>query len=273
MSDSQFAGATLPLPPIPPLFPATPSQPAAAVYPFRLLRDERVLAAYPITDRRRLFGRLRSFMFVTDSRVIYAAESKTIFSSSTELEERRLDKIEGIETRRRRGLTPVGAAIAVGIVVNILLLIIINAMVTAGLTSLLETYARSSVDPTVTTPAVPFGLLTWTIVGITVVIGIAVIVSLARPVVYLGVFGVGTSRAFAETRDWVTIGVTAVLFFFLGVFLGVFALLLWLGARALGLFQASDAFLYANVKNIDAIAYDAGALILDAQTRGKRAGV
>ena len=270
MSESQFTGATLPLPPIPPLFPTTTAtQPAVPVYPFRLLRDERVLAAYPITDRRRLFGRIRSFLFITDSRVIYAAESKSIFSSSTELEERRLDKIEGIETRRRRGLTSVGAALAIGIVLNILGLIAINSVLNAAVTSATGFYDNSTGDSTATPAvAVPFGIITWVLVGLSAIVGVAVIISLARPVVYLGVFGVSTSRAFAESRDWVTIVVTAVLFFFLGVL----ALIFWLGARALGLFQASDAFLYANVKNIDTIAYDAGALILDAQTRGKRVG-
>ncbi|WP_438354759.1 hypothetical protein [Microbacterium sp. CJ88] len=261
MPDSHDTGETAPLPPMPPL---PRQQPAPPAYPFRLLHDERVLATYPITDRRRLMGRIRSFLFVTDSRVVYAAESKTVFSSSAEFQEHRLDKIEGIETRRRRGFSAVGAAIAIGILLHMIFLGSVNLMLTASLaSSSLSSY--SSYNPV---SVLPLGLITGLLIAFSAVIGGGVIFSLMRPTAYLGVFGVGNSVAFAESRDWITIVVTAILF----LVLGPIALLFWIAARGLGLFQASDAFLYADVNNIEAIAYDAGALILDAQSRGTLAG-
>lgn len=248
---------TAPLPPAPAL-PAEPVQQApSATFPFRLLHDERVLATYPITDRKRALGHLKSFLFVTDSRVIYAAESKTVVSSSAEYEEHRLDKIDGIETHRRRGFSALGAAITVGIVLNLIWLMTLNGLVSA------VPFGGSSYSS-----GSPFGLIIGVLIALSIAVGAGVVLSLLRPTTYLGLYGPDKSISFAESRDWVTIAVTAFLF----VVLGPIALLFWLAARGLGLFQASDAFLYADVKNIEAIAYDAGAMILDAQARGTLAG-
>jgi len=59
------------------------------------------------------------------------------------------------------------------------------------------------------------------------------------------------------------------------VALGAIALLgaaLWVLLRELGIVSASDAGLYIRTDDLDRISFEAGALILDAQARGKLAG-
>lgn len=270
MFDPDGSGTTAPIPPRPPMpnpgAHRTTAMPldSGAHYPFRLLSDERVLATYPITARRRMMGTLVSFLFVTDSRLIYAAESKTWFSTSVELEEHRLDKVEGLETRRRHGLTALGAGIAAAILLNIILFIAFGVFVTSASASFISD--PEDANPFLTT--LPIGSLFAVLSGASILVGVAVIISLARPTAYLAISGTQKAVPFAESRDWLTLVITVILI----LVLGPGALLLWFFARALGLFQVSDALLYANPKNIDFIAYDAGAVILDAQTRGTLAG-
>jgi hypothetical protein len=232
-------------------------------YPFRLLKDERVLASYPITSVKRPLGHLVSFLFVTDARVIYAAEAKTVLSSSTAYRETRLDKVDGVEAQRGRGLSSLGAAIAIAIGLNV-----IGMLLLSGLTT---TYSSNPYNSYVSAPAAGFGAFLIVLALLTAVVGVVVVVSLARASGGLALIGTKDAVQLAEYRDWLTAGTTVVVLIFLALFLPL-ALLIWLGARALGLFSASQAFLYADSTSIDAIAYDAGAVILDAQARGTLAG-
>lgn len=238
----------------------------APQYPFRLIDGERVIASYPVASVTRPLGKLVSFLFVTDSRVVYAAESKTAFSSSTVSSEYRLDKVDGIQAGRHRGLDALGAGIAVAIVLNAALIGVFGASLAALLAG-----GSSGLGMYTTSPgAQAAGIVT---VASTVVLvaslalGAVVVLALARPRGFLGVLAPNGFVSLAQDRDWLTIGVVVLLFLLFGPLIGV-ALLCWAGVRALGVFRASDAFLYAGSANLDAIAFDAGAVILDAQARG-----
>ncbi|WP_152642406.1 hypothetical protein [Microbacterium sp. SA39] len=237
-----------------------------ASYPFRLIEGERVIASYPIASVSRPLGRLVSFLFVTDSRVVYAAESKNVFSSSTTSSEFKLEKIEGIEASRHRGLDALGAGVAVAIILNAICIGIFGtflASVFASIPSGFGAYESSSGGGLA--PAVL--AISTTVAIASIVIGAFVVVALARPRGYLGVLGPKEFIPLAADRDWVTTGVLIVLILLFGPLVGI-ALLAWGGVRALGVFRAADAFLYASSSNIDVIAFDAGAVILDAQARG-----
>lgn len=234
-----------------------------AQFPFRLLKDERVLASYPITSVKRPLGHLVSFLFITDARVVYAAEAKTVFSSSTAYRETRLDKVDGIEAQRGRGLSSLGVAIAIAIALNVIGMLIISGLTTS--------YSVSSYSSYLSAPAAGFGGVLIFIALLTAIVGVVAVVSLARASGGLALVGTKDAVQLAEYRDWLAAGTTVAVLLLLALFLPL-ALLIWLGARALGLFSASQAFLYADSTSVDAIAYDAGAVILDAQARGTLAG-
>ncbi|ROR65335.1 hypothetical protein [Agrococcus jenensis] len=243
---------------------ATDPSPDATHYPFRLLKDERVLASYPITSMRRPLGHLVSFLFVTDSRVVYAAEAKTLFSTSTAFRETNLGKVDGIEVKCSRGVSALGVAVAVAVALNVIGILALGGTLTSAVSSLLdENYSNI--------PAAGLGVATVALAIATSVIGVILVISVSRQSGALALIGARDSVQLAEYRDWLTTGAAVVIFLLLALLLPV-ALLVWLGARALGLFGAEQAFLYANSKNIDTIAYDAGAVILDAQARGTMAG-
>lgn len=263
--DNGFAGA----PPVPPTGPdasfrsdafvptASPEVPSSP-YPFRLLADERVLASYPIATAQRPLGRLASYLFVTDSRVVYAAESKTICSSSTDLKAYKLDTVDGLETGRHRGLPAIGVGILCAIVLNVVLMVIGGVL----LNTLLRDLDGAS------------GFLATVIVLITLgtfAMAACVILLLRRPTSYLNIVGPKDSKHLARQQDLVMVAVTTIVLLLFGPLLGP-ALLLWIGARELGVFTAADAQLYADSRRIDTIAFDAGAVITDAQARGTLAG-
>lgn len=242
--------------------PAQPSQPTRvqaeeprAAYPFRLLADETVLATYPISSARRPLGRVASYLFVTDSRVIYAAESKTVLSSSTDQKQFRLDKVDGFEVGRHRGLHAVGFGVALGVLLNF------------GILAMLSTVLSSAPGGMLDDLGVLFTVLT-VLAGI---IGVIVVVNLLRPSVHLRVIGPTESQSLTEQHDWLTSGILFVLFLLLAPLLGI-VLLAWWAARELGIFRAADAQQFSDSRNVDAISFHAGAVVLDAQARGTLAG-
>lgn len=231
-------------------------------YPFRLLADETVLGSYPITQKRRPLGKLASFLFVTDSRVIYSAEGKTFSSSSIHTKEYQVPHIHGIEVGRHKGLDALGVAAAVGVVFNFLGMLILAALVgSAG--SSMDYYTGGS---GFSGAGFLFGFLALA----SLVVGAVVVFILRRPTATLKIVGPNSPHTMATEVDLLKTLVTLLLFLVFGVFVGL-AVIGWIVFRELGLFKAEDAQFYADSANMDRIAFEAGALILDVQTRGKLA--
>ena len=229
--------------------------PTAAVdYPFRLLADEVVLGTYPITRKRRPLGSLVSYLFVTDSRVVYSAEGKTFCSSSIQTKEYQVPKIEGIEIGRHRGLNALGVAVSIGVVLNFL-----------GMVMLAVLAGTSNYVPE------EFGLGGAFLAMASLVVGILVIAILRRSTATLKVVGPQNSQTLANETDLLKLFMMILLFLIFGVFIG-FTVVLWALVRELGVFKADDAQSFADADNIDRIAHEVGGLILDVQARGKLAG-
>lgn len=245
-------------PPSTPAVTDTLVSPTAAVdYPFRLLADEVVLGTYPITRKRRPLGSLVSYLFVTDSRVVYSAEAKTFASSSIHNKEYQVPKIEGIEVGRHRGLNALGVAASIGVVFNFLGMVILA--ISAG-------YAGSS-------NYIPeeYGFAAGFLAVASLVVGIIVIAILRRSTATLKVVGPQKAQTLADDTDLLKLVMLILLFLIFGVFIG-FTLIIWALVRELGVFKADDAQSFADADNIDRIAHEVGALILDVQARGKLAG-
>ncbi|MBF4619174.1 hypothetical protein ITJ44_13935 [Clavibacter sp. VKM Ac-2873] len=228
---------------------------AATAYPFRLLPDETVLATYPVARRTRPLGRLVSYLFVTDSRVIYSAEAKTVSSSSTYSREYKIDKVDGIEVSRDTGYDALGVAALAGTAIN-LLVSLIAWLVLVGADS-------SSLDGL----AWLFGVGTF----FALVLGVIGFFVLRSRAAVLSVI-TGSQRQEITTRhDVAKILFVLVLFVALGP-IAVLGAALWVLARELGIVSASNAGLYIRPDDLERISFEAGALILDAQARGKLAG-
>jgi hypothetical protein len=223
-------------------------------YPFRLLRDETVLGTYPIAAKSRPFGKLVSYLFVTDSRVIYSAEAKSLVASSIHTKEYQVPTITGIEVGRHRGLDALGITAAAGVILNFLGLIIIAGVVAVA----------ADGDQGYGWGVALFALLS-------LVIGSAAVAILRRPTARLKVVGPTEPQTLASHVDIVKMLLVAFSFLIFGLFLAVI-LIIWAVVRELGAFTADDAQLYADPDNIDRIAHEVGALILDVQARGKLAG-
>lgn len=241
--------------------PAAPSA-LTADYPFRLLADETVLGMYPITRKRRPFGSLVSYLFVTDSRLIYSAEGKAFSSSSTHSKEYQVSTIQGIEVGRHRGLDALGVAAAIGVTFNFIGMLILASLVGASGSS---SYGYSS--PGLEGLGWLFGILA----VLSLIVGVIVIAILRRSTATLKVVGPLEARPLAIEADLPKLFITILLFLIFGVFIGL-TVIFWAIMRELGVFTATDAQLYADSENIDRIAFEVGALILDVQARGKFAG-
>lgn len=232
-------------------------------YPFRLLVDETVLGTYPITSQKRPLGKLASFLFVTDSRVIYSAEAKTFSSSSIHTKEYQVPNIHGIEVGRHRGLDALGVAAAVGVVFNFLGMLILAALVgSAG--SNMDYYTGGS---SFGGGGLVFGFLAFA----SLIVGAVVVFILRRSTATLKIVGPNPPQTLTAEGDLPKLLLTILLFLIFGLFLGL-TVIIWTIFRELGVFKADDAQLYADPANMDRIAFEAGALILDVQTRGKLAG-
>lgn len=231
-------------------------------YPFRLLADETVLGSYPITRQRRPLGKLASFLFVTDSRVIYSAEAKTFSSSSIHTKEYQVPHIHGIEVGRHRGLDALGVAAAVGVIFNFLGMLILAALVGSAGSSSMGFYSGGFEGA-----GFLFGFLAFA----SLVVGSLVVFILRRSTATLKVVGPNAPHTLTSESDLPKLLVTILLFLIFGLFMGL-TVIIWAIFRELGVFKADDAQLYADPANMDRIAFEAGALILDVQTRGRLAG-
>jgi hypothetical protein len=239
------------------------SSAAEPVYPFRLLADEKVLGMYPIARKRRPFGKLVSYLFVTDSRVIYSAEGKAFSSSSFHSKEYQVSTIRGIEVGRHRGLDALGVSAAIGVILNFIGMLILAGIAGGAGSSSYMGYGTPSLGGI-------SGLFGFLAVA-SLIVGAVVIFILRRPTASLKIVGPNPPQAVAKEGDLPKFFVTVMLFLIFGLFIG-FTLILWAIIRELGVFRADYAQLYAEPDNIDRIAHEMGALILDVQARGKLAG-
>jgi hypothetical protein len=247
---------------------ATADQPTATqattdsqtAYPFRLLQDEKVLGTFPVARIRRPLGKVASFLFVTDSRVIYSAEAKALASSSTHLKEYQVQTVTGVEVGRHRGLGAIGAAAAVGAGLNFLILVILASLAGASQSSYYSSNPFASAAP-----------LLGFLAAASLIIGAVAVIILAHSTAEIHIVGPGESRSLARGGDLAGLIVTFVLLLIFGPLVGL-AAIVWAILRELGIFKATDAQLYADTRNVDHISYEVGALIMDVQARGKLAG-
>lgn len=236
-------------------------------YPFRLLADEKVLGTYPVTQMTRPLGKVASFLFVTDSRVIYSAEAKALGTSSTRTREYQVSTVKGIEAGRHTGLDALGATALIGVLFNFLGLLIL-----AGLTGAASASSTGNVygyNP-LSFLAGFAGIFVFLAIA-SLVVGVVVFFVLRRSTANLMVVGPAEPQALASQSDLPKLFVTILLFLIFGVFIGV-VVIVWNLVREAGIFTADDAQLFAAPGNIDRIAREAGALIIDVQARGKLAG-
>jgi hypothetical protein len=248
---------------------STNSQPTGETsYPFRLLRDEVVLGTFPIARKTRPFGKLVSFIFVTDSRVVYSAEAKSVLSSSTQMKEYQVSTIKGFEVGRHRGFDAVSAASAIGVVLNFIGMLILTALVSSSGSSggFGNPYGGYS-----SSPGSALGAIAGVIAAATLIVGSAAVFVMRRPSAEISVVGPEMSRTLAKQADLPALLLKIILFVIFGLFAGI-AVIGWTALRELGIFRAEDAQSFADTRNIDHISYEVGALILDVQARGKLAG-
>jgi hypothetical protein len=241
----------------------------APTYPFRLLADEKVLAMYPVSRMRRPLGKLVSYLFVTDSRVVFSAEAKSITSSSTYSREYKVDKIDGLEVGRDTGVNALALAALVGTGLNVILSLVLWIVFAAAAnqSSGYGSFVSDSSSGAATLFAWLFGIGTF----LSVILGVIAFVILRSRSASLSIIVGSTPNALTARQD------IAKTLFLIALFLifGPFALLgvgLWLIFREAGIVRAEDAGWFVNTDNLDRISYEAGALILDVQARGKLAG-
>lgn len=224
-----------------------------ARYPFRLLADETVLGTFPVARTSRPLGKVASFLFVTDSRVLYSAEAKALGSSSTHLKEYQVQTITGVDVGRRRGLSAIGAAAAAGTAVNFLILVTLASVSSSS-------YQFEDFSPV-------FGILA----AFSLIVGAIAVLILSGSRTEIHLIGTGEAKTLAGGQDIAGLIVAFLLLLIFGPLVGI-AGILWAVLRELGMFKATDAELYVDSKNVDYISYEVGALILDVQARGKFAG-
>lgn len=243
---------------------SAPTSDSALTYPFRLLPDEVVLGAYPIARADRPLGKLASYLFVTDARLVYSAEAKTITSSSTASKEFHIQKVDGLEVERHTGFDSLGAVAIVGSALNFLLLLILGLVLANAAASSTSSYGYGTPFLGFQVLLIPFGIAS-------LVMGIVVALIFRKPRTAIRVLGPDKARTLSEEVDLPRILVLILLFLVFGLFIGV-AIVLWGIVRELGIFRAADAEGFAPPSNVDRISYEAGALILDVKARGTLAG-
>lgn len=218
-------------------------------YPFRLLKDETVVGTFPVAQKRRPFGKVASFLFVTDSRILYSAEAKSLTSSSTQLKEYQVQTVTGVEATRHRGLDALTTAAALGAVLNFLIMIVISAKIDSSEIKLV------------------LGLLA----AASLIVGAAAVAIMARSTAEINVVGPIEPQKIVRSGDIARLTIMILLFVIFGLFIALTVIML-AALRELGFFKAQDSELFVDTKNIDAISYEIGALILDVQARGKFVG-
>ena len=241
-----------------------PTAVPAPAYPFRLLPDEVVLGTYPIARADRPFGKLASYLFVTDARLVYSAEAKTLTSSSTSSKEFHIQKVDGLEVERHTGFDSLGVVAIIGSALNFLLLLTLGLILANAAASSSSSYGYG--NPLVGFQAllIPFGIAS-------LVMGLVVALIFRKPRTAIRVLGPDKARTLSEEVDLPRILVLILLFLVFGLFVGV-AIVLWGVVRELGIFRATDAEGFAPPANVDRISFETGALILDVKARGTLAG-
>lgn len=222
--------------------------PSTDSYPFRLLADEEVMGTYPISRVSRPLGKLASYIFLTDSRVIYSAESKTLTSTSYHSREFAISSVQGVDVHLHRGLDSFGAALMVGIFLNLVLTIYgATSLPSSGLSFFL-------------------GLLAF----FTFVIGVIAFFILRTPWVLLSLVSEQKTMPVSTSDNTVQNRLRIILLIAFALVAPVIVLL-WLGGRQLGIFRVEDAFGFANPEYVDRISRELGAHIIDIQSSGKMA--
>jgi hypothetical protein len=225
----------------------------AESYPFRLLQDEEVMGSYPITRMSRPLGKLASYIFVTDSRVIYSAESKTLTSSSYHSREFAISSVQGVDVQLHRGFDSFGAALMAGIFLN---LVVTTLASVSGSSNLL--------------PFAEFASFAGFLAFFTLIVGVIAFFVLRSPSVRLSLLSQQKAVPVSTSDDTFRNRLRIILLVVF-VFVAPVIVLLWLGSRQLGLFRVEDAFGFANPEFVDRISRELGAHIIDIQSSGKMA--
>ena len=257
----QVAFAPVQAPPAPPVayYAATNPPETVKAYPFKLRQDEVVMAEYPITHLKRGLGKIVSYVFVTDSRLVYAAETKTPISSSSHIREYAIRKIEGVETTRSRGLNTTALIIAVGLILNLVMVLTMSSYLYEFVEDHFYSLGLNGLVGTITTIMV---LMTLLVGGVGVYL-------VTRPSAVLRVSGPSKAEPLVWKQDWFRGLVSAILVFILILVAGPLVLILWFLGRMLGFWVATEAPLYTVPEYVDRLAYEIGAAVLDGQARGR----
>ena len=262
---------------IPPVAPVQPPMPSMAfyetanaseavkAYPFKLLQNEVVLAEYPIAHLKRGLGKIVSYVFVTSFRLVYAAETKTPVSSSSHIREYAIRKIEGVESTRSRGLNITAFIIAVGMILNLIMMLVLSSYISSVVDDFFYGLGFYGVELEGFV-----GAITTVMVLITVLVGGIGVYLATRPSAALLVSGPSKAEPLVWKQDWLRGLVSTILIFILILLTGPLVLILWFLGRMLGFWVASEAPLYTNPQYVDRLAYEIGAVVIDAQSREGR---
>lgn len=247
-----------------------PAAAPASPYPFRFAAGEELVGTYPIAQKKRLMGSVVSYLFITTQRVVYAAEAKTVFGSSTELKQHRLDAVSGVETSRRKGLGALGGALAVAMFFNLIFFIIVTSIGISAASSI-SSSLNSNPFASAAAPGLSnafAGSIPMMILGVLILIALYVMViwSLLRPGSSINIATVSLNNRVASRIDWLLAVIVIAVSLLLGPLVPV-AVLIWFGLRSLGLFRAADAPLYAAPANLDVIAFEANTVITELQNQ------
>jgi hypothetical protein len=243
----------------------------AVEYPFRLLPDEVVLGSYPITQQKRWLGKVASFLFVTDARVIYSAEAKALGSSSTQHREYEVSTVKGLEAGRKSGLEALGVTALLGVALNFIGLLILAGITGAAAAGGGDDYGYGYGYGNPLEFLGGFSAFFVFLAVASLVVGVVVFFVFRRSTASLSVVGPLQPRPLASESDIPKLLVTILLFLIFGIFIGL-VVVVWNLVREAGYITADDAQLFADPNNIDRVAHEAGALIIDVQARGKLAG-
>jgi hypothetical protein len=230
----------------------SPAVSSSEAYPFRLLDDEQVMGTYPIARATRPFGSLASFVFVTDSRVIYGAEAKNFTGSSYQSREFSVDSVQGVSISLKRGFDSYSLAFTVGIILNFFFVLIVVA---PGIVNFLGPFGSNISGP---------------IAMIALALAVVTVMILRTPEVQIELMTQSQPVDLTHSNEDAKKRLLIVLIFLLLIFVP-FLYALWLIGRELGIFTAEDASGFAVPGDVDHLARELGAQVIDVKARGKMA--
>lgn len=224
---------------------------SSEAYPFRLLDDEQVMGTYPIASATRPLGSLASFVFLTDSRVIYGAEAKSFAGSSYHSREYSVDSVQGVSISLKRGFDSYSLAFTVGIILNFFFVVIV-------------------VSPWIVSLPGGFGsFISGPITMIAIALAVVTVMILRSPEVQIQLVA-PLSVHITESNEDAKKRLLSALIILLLIFVP-FLYALWLIGRELGIFTADDASSFAVPGDVDHLARELGAHVIDVKARGKMA--